>query len=185
MRETEVRAEMTQAAHVYERVTGCRPQGFGAPGWQCSPISLRLLDECGFTYASDTRGRHPFYPSLGGARLRTLQLPTTLPTLDEVVGLEGTDGKGFPALIARRLERDPWPVLTLHAEMEGRRFLWVAEELLTRCAAHGVHCLPLAELAQAVRGTGEDRIPNVEVADRPVRGRAGCVAMPVGLEPQE
>ena len=184
MREAEVRAQMTRAIQVYDHVMGCRPQGFGAPGWQCGPTSLRLLDEFGLAYASDTRGRHPFYPSLGGARLHTLQLPTTFPTLDEVVGLEGADEEGFLALIGRGLERDPWPVLTLHAEMEGRRFLWVAEKLLTHCAARGLHCLPLAELAKVVRGAGEDRIPTTEVVDRPVRGRAGCVAVPVGLEPR-
>jgi peptidoglycan/xylan/chitin deacetylase (PgdA/CDA1 family) len=185
MREPEVRAEMTRALQAYDRVMGRRPQGSGAPGWQCGPSSLRLLEEFGLAYASDTRGRHPFYPSLGGARLHTLQLPTTLPTLDEVVGLEGTDAEGFLALVGRGLQRDPWPVLTLHAEMEGRRYLWVAEELLAHCAAWSVRCFPLAELAKAVRGAGEDRIPEAAVADRPIRGRAGRVAVPLGLEPHE
>jgi peptidoglycan/xylan/chitin deacetylase (PgdA/CDA1 family) len=184
MREPEIRREMTEAVRLYERVTGHRPHGFGSPGWQCGPISLRLVDELGFAYASDTRGRHPFYPSLGGVRLRTLQLPTTLPTLDEVLGLEGLDGTGFLALVGRELGRDPWPVLTLHAEMEGGRFLWVAEALLAHCAARGVRCLPLVALTTAVRVAGEDRIPKAEIACRPIRGRAGRVAMPVGLEPQ-
>jgi len=185
MREPEVRGEMMRASRAYEHVMGCRPHGSAAPGWRCNPSSLHLLDEFGLAYASDTRGRHPFYPSLSGAQLHTLQLPTTLPTLDEVVSLQGIDGEGFLALIDRGLERDPWPVLTLHAEVEGRRFLWVAEKLLAHCAARGVRCLPLAELAKAVRDAGEDRIPEAEVADRPVRGRAGRVAVPLGLEPQE
>ena len=185
MREPDVRAETTRAARAYEQVMGRRPQGSGAPGWRCNPSSLRLLDEFGLAYASDTRGRHPFYPVLGGARLRTLQLPTTLPTLDEVMGLQGTDEEEFLALVGRGLDRDPWPVLTLHAEMEGRRHLRVAEELLAHCAARGVRCLPLAELAKAVRGAGDDRIPAAEVADRPIRGRAGNVAVPLGLEPRE
>ncbi len=183
MPEPDVRAEMTRAARAYEHVTGRRPHGWGAPGWQCGANSLRVLDELGLAYASDTRGRQPFYPRLGGERLRTLQLPTTLPTLDEVVGLQGADGEGFLALIGRGLERDPWPVLTLHAETEGRRFLWVAEELFLRCAAHGVRCLPLAEVAKAVRAAGDERIPDADVADRPIRGRAGRLAVPLGLEP--
>lgn len=185
MPEAEVRAELTRAGRAYEQVTGGRPQGFGAPGWQCSASSLRVLEEFGLAYASDARGRHPFFPRVGGARLRTLQLPTTFPTLDEVVGLAGMDGKAFLALIGRGLARDPWPVLTLHAELEGRRYLWVAETLLARCAGRGVRCLPLAEVAEAVRAAGDERIPAADVTGRPIRGRAGRVAVPVGLEPHE
>jgi peptidoglycan/xylan/chitin deacetylase (PgdA/CDA1 family) len=185
MREAEVRDEMARAARAYERAIGCRPQGSGAPGWQCSPSSLRVVDEFGLAYASDTRGQRPFFPSLNGVPLRTLQLPTTLPTLDEAMGLRGTNEAGFLALIGRGLKRDPWPVLTLHAEMEGGRFLGVAETVLAQCAAWHVQCVPLLELAAAVRSAGEERIPFAEIADRPVSGRAGCVAMPVGLEPPE
>ena len=183
MEDRDVRREVRQAVAVCERVAGRRPRGFGAPGWQCSPISLRVLDEEGFDYASDTRGRHPFFPSVRGVRLRTLQLPTTLPTFDEVLGLDGVDGKGFVASVARGLEGVPWPVLTLHAELEGGRFLWVAERLLAGFAATGTRCVPLADLATMVRTAGEDRVPIAEIAHRPIRGRPDRVAMPVGLEP--
>ena len=183
MTEAEVRREMAQAVAVYERVVGRRPDGFGAPGWQCSPTSLRVLDESSFAYASDTRGRQPFFPSLHGLTLRTLQIPTTLPTLDEVLGLDGMDGDGFVGLVNQRLRQDPWPVLTLHAEMEGGRFLSVAEALLERWGVQGVRCLPLAEMATRVRAGGEDRIPIADIAPRPIRGRSGSVATPQGLEP--
>jgi undecaprenyl phosphate-alpha-L-ara4FN deformylase len=179
----DVRREMAQAVAVYERVVGKRPQGFGAPGWQCSPASLRALDELDFAYGSDTRGRHPFYPLLEGQRLHTLQVPTTLPTLDEVLGLEGMDGEGFVSLVSRGLGQDPWPVLTLHAELEGRRFLGVAESLFLRWRGKGVRCLPLIEIATAIRAAGEDRIPIAEIVPRPIKGRAGSVATPRGLEP--
>lgn len=185
MQEAEVRAEVARAVQAYERVTGRPPQGSGAPGWQCSPDSLRALEECGLVYASDTRGRRPFFPLLNGVPLRTLQIPTTFRTLDEVVGVDGAGGNGFIALIAQALERDPWPVLTLHAEMEGRRFLDVAETLLAQCAARRVECVPLVEVATLVRRAENDRIPRAEIADGFVMGRAGSVAVPVGLEPRE
>lgn len=183
MTEAEVRREMTQAVAVYERVIGRRPQGFGAPGWQCNPASLRALDGMGFAYASDTRGRQPFFPSLDGRKLQTLQIPTTLPTLDEVLGVDEMDGEGFVSLVNQRLRQDPWPVLTLHAEMEGRRFLHVAERLLACWGAQGVRCLPLIEIATAIRAAGEDRVPVAGIVPRPIRGRAGSVATPKGLEP--
>jgi peptidoglycan/xylan/chitin deacetylase (PgdA/CDA1 family) len=185
MRDLEVRDELARALQAYERVLGRRPQGSGAPGWQCSPDSLCALEECGLAYASDTRGRRPFFPLLKGARLRTLQIPTTFPTLDEVVGFQGADGDAFLALVAQGVERERWPVLTLHAEMEGRRFLGVADKLLAQCTDRHVECVPLAELATRVRSAEDDRIPHADIADGHVTGRAGCVAMPVGLEPHE
>ena len=49
--------------------------------------------------------------------------------------------------------------------------------------AQGVRCLPLIEIAMAIRAAGEDRIPVAEIVPRPIRGRAGSVATPQGLEP--
>jgi peptidoglycan/xylan/chitin deacetylase (PgdA/CDA1 family) len=185
MADGDVRREMARAVAVYERLIGRRPHGFGAPGWQCRPASLRALDELGFAYASDARGRHPFYPLLDGHRLHTLQVPTTLPTLDEVLGVDGMDGAGFVGRVSRGVGQDPWPVLTLHAEMEGQRFLGVAEALLMRWRGQGVRCLPLNEIATAIRAAGEDRIPVAEIVPRPIKGRAGSVATPRGLEPSD
>jgi hypothetical protein len=46
----------------------------------------------------------------------------------------------------------------------------------------GVTCLPLERLAERVGGQGEDTIPAAEIVARPIRGRAGTVAMPAGFE---
>ncbi len=90
--------------------------------------------------------------------------------------------KDLSAWSINDVRQDPWPVLTLHAEMEGRRFLGVAEALFTRWRGQGVRCLPLIEIATAIRAAGEDRIPVADIVPRPIRGRAGSVATPQGLE---
>jgi hypothetical protein len=95
------------------------------------------------------------------------------------------DGAGFVGRVSRGVGQDPWPVLTLHAEMEGQRFLGVAEALLMRWRGQGVRCLPLNEIATAIRAAGEDRIPVAEIVPRPIKGRAGSVATPRGLEPSD
>jgi len=177
-----IRQEIARAVTLYREISGQGARGFGAPGWQCTAASLRVLDEAGFAYASDTRGTGPFFPRIAGRRGRTLQLPTTLPTLDEVLGLDAPDGDGFAALVCRQLQGTPWPVLTLHAEMEGAGFQAAAEGLLARMRQVGATCLPLEILAERVLQAGEDRIPVTEVVPRPIRGRAGTVAMPAGLE---
>ncbi|MBI2456413.1 MAG: polysaccharide deacetylase family protein [candidate division NC10 bacterium] len=118
MEDRAVREEIGRAVAIYREVAGRDPRGFGAPGWQVSAASLRILDEAGFVYASDTRGKRPFFPRVDGRTLRTLQLPTTLPTLDELLRLDGMSGEDFVGLVGRELEGSAWGVLTLHAEME-------------------------------------------------------------------
>ena len=182
MDEGRIRGEIGRAVTVYQEVTGRLPRGFGAPGWQVSVTSLRALDEMGFAYASDTRGTQPFFPRVAGRALRTLQLPTTCPTLDEILGLGGLDGDGYVALVRRELQGKTRGILTLHAEMEGIGFRAVADRLIAALHAEGAQWLPLEILAEQVRAEGEDRVPVVEVVPRPIRGRAGTVAMPAGLE---
>jgi peptidoglycan/xylan/chitin deacetylase (PgdA/CDA1 family) len=177
-----VRKEIGRAVTVYQEVTGRLPRGFGAPGWQVSVASLRALDEMGFAYASDTRGTRPFLPRVAGRALRTLQVPTTCPTLDEVLGLDGLDGDGYIALVCRQLRGEVRGVLTLHAEIEGIGYQAVADRLIAALHAEGTRYLPLEVLAEQVRAEEEQRLPVVEVVPRPIRGRAGAVAMPRGLE---
>ena len=176
----EVRAEIGRAVAVYREVTGVAPRGFGAPGWQASPASLRVVDESGFAYASDTRGTRPFFPCGAGEKLRTLQLPTTFPTLDEVLGLDGMGVDDFVNLVRGGMQGKTWSVLTLHAELEGIGYQEMAGRLLAGLREDGVSCVPLEALAQKVRAGG-DPIPAAEVVLLPIRGRAGTVAMPAGL----
>jgi len=175
-----VREEIQRAVAMYREVVGRDPRGFGAPGWQVSPESLELLDEMGFQYGSDTRGLGPFFPCVAGRRLQTLQLPTSFPTLDEVIGVEAGGAESFITLVRAGLATRPWNVLTLHAEMEGVRFAGMAGRLLEAITADGARCLPLERLAAEVRTAGG--LPVAEIVARPIRGRAGTVAMPAGLE---
>ena len=45
----------------------------------------------GFDYCSDGRGTHPHLPVCNAEPIRCPQFPTTLPTLDELIGLDGID----------------------------------------------------------------------------------------------
>lgn len=182
MDEGTVREEIRRAVTIYREVTGLNPRGFGAPGWQVSAASLHVLDEMRFAYASDTRGSGPFFPRLAGQQFRTLQLPTTFPTLDEVLGLDDVDGGGFVARIRSAWRGRAWSVLTMHAEMEGRGFGEVADRLLSALREDALTCLPLEVLADRIRQGGEDNVTVADVLARPLPGRAGTVAMPAGLE---
>lgn len=77
-------AQYARAATAFEQVFAAAPRLHAAPGWRSNPHALRLTQRRGFAYASDTRGRHPFVPVWHGEIVRCPQIPTTLPTLDEL-----------------------------------------------------------------------------------------------------
>lgn len=180
--EGEIRDEVASAVETYRLITGGQPRGFGAPGWQCTPASLRAVEAAGFTYASDTRGRRPFFPRVGGTVIRTLQIPTTFPTLDEALGLCGKGERDFLDDLRAGLGNATTGVLTLHAEMEGRGHIALAEGILDVLVAEGIVCTPVAELADRILAGSLGDIPAAEIVCRPIRGRAGTVAMPQGWE---
>ena len=94
--------------------------------------AYRLTQRLGFNYCSDMRGTHPFIPIQNAEIIACPQLPTTLPTLDELIGLDGLT----PDNVAERvLELSSAPttcghVYTLHAELEGMKLAPVFERLL-------------------------------------------------------
>jgi len=59
-----------------------------APGWTATPLSVEVQEAHGILAASDTRGGGPFFPlRADGAPSRVLEIPSTLPTLDELLAL--------------------------------------------------------------------------------------------------
>jgi len=72
----EVRAEFGRAREEYHRIFGEEARTAGAPGWQANATSRQVYDEAGLLYASDTRGRSPFFPSISAAGLGIRYWPT-------------------------------------------------------------------------------------------------------------
>src|SRR6185436_12996817 len=78
--------EMLRAFRRFEEIFQEKPRTWGAAGWQLNRHAA-WFEELHCTYASDTRGSEPFLPLWNGVAIGCPQLPTTLPTLDEVVGV--------------------------------------------------------------------------------------------------
>jgi peptidoglycan/xylan/chitin deacetylase (PgdA/CDA1 family) len=168
--------EMDKACKRYAEVFGTPAQTWGAAGWQTNVHAARYQSRAGFAYASDTRGHRPFLPVWNGEGVGCPQLPTTLPTLDELIGLEGTTPQN---VAARLLERTATPraqghVYTLHAELEGARLAGVFEALLAGWRAQGYRLVSLREYAGALEF---DKLPRHEVASGTVPGRSGTLAV--------
>ncbi len=129
------RRQMQQAYDRFVEVFGSPPETHGAAGWQMNDYALRQLDDWGMTYASDGRGSQPFRPVLGDKQLSCVQLPTTLPTLDELIGVE-VNGKPMDSLAAAEhllqltAKLHSPQVFTLHTELEGAKLQPAFERLL-------------------------------------------------------
>ena len=170
----EVAREVAKAQEIFTSLLGRPAQAFAAPGWQCSARSRAVLAAQGFLYASDTRGYSPYFPRFGHQVSLTLEIPTTLPTLDELLGFNGCRPEDFTALVLTRLESGRPQVLTMHAEVEGGPYKEEFSRLLKRCLERGVQFFRLEDWARDLLQRPLD-IPVAQVSDRRLPGRAGRV----------
>ena len=168
--------EMRRACDRFEEIFGEPAQTHGAAGWQMNAHAYRLTRDLGFRYCSDTRGSWPFIPVCGAEVITCPQLPTTLPTLDELIGVDGVTADN---VAKRLLELTQKParnghVYTLHAELEGNRLAAVFEQLLSGWRAQGYELVSLRDYAQ---GLDPARLPRHTVSHDAIPGRSGSVAM--------
>jgi len=170
------RCEMRLAYDRFQEIFGEPAHTHGAAGWQMNIHAYRLTQRLGFRYCSDTRGTHPFVPIYNAEIIACPQLPTTLPTLDEVIGTDGITVDKVAAHILRRSEV-PAPaghVYTLHAELEGMKLATVFEDLLTGWRGQGYSLTSLREYARPLDRMG---LPRHVVTEGRVPGRSGQLAV--------
>lgn len=136
------------AVERFNEIFGCQPALHGAAGWQMNRSAYRLEQRMGFRYASDTRGDRPFWPVVEGEPVRCVQLPTTLPTLDEVFRADGVplDAMHNRLIRATVEEVEFGHVFTLRAEFEGMKLLPVLERLFDGWAEQGYSMISLGDL---------------------------------------
>jgi len=171
------RREMQRACDRYVDVFGERPTTHGAAGWQMNVHALRLTQQLGFDYCSDGRGASPHLPVWRGELIRCAQVPTTLPTLDEVIGMDGIDEHNADEALLGLTEAPPAcgsHVFTLHAELEGMRLAPVLERLLSGWRAQGYALGPVRSIVDAVEPLA---LPRCEALQGPIPGRSGDVLL--------
>jgi undecaprenyl phosphate-alpha-L-ara4FN deformylase len=170
-----VAREITRAQEMYTTLMKRPAYSFAAPGWQCSFSSRTALAAQHFLYGSDTRGVSPYFPAFGHRVTKILEIPTTLPTLDELLGFQGCTAQDFTGLVLARLETGLPQVLTIHAEMEGGPFLSEFSRLLSRCRQRKVEFFRLEDWARELLDK-PDPLPVAPVTLQRLPGRAGRVA---------
>ncbi len=138
--------QMGLAFERFSTIFGAPPSTHGAAGWQMNSDAFRQLDAWGFAYASDGRGTAPYVPQVDGRTLSHVQLPTTLPTFDELLGVDARDEDAVVAEILRLSAGEKDHVFTLHAELEGGRLAAAFAALLDGWQSQGHRLVTLGEL---------------------------------------
>lgn len=165
--------ELDQASTVFERIFGCRARTTAAPGWTVTSDSLEIQDGMGLSYCSDSRGTEPFYPVMNGRHYTTLQIPSTWPTMDELLGENGITPENINDHYLELL-KPGLNVHTIHAELEGNALNATFIDLLQRLAESNVRFVTLGEIADE---SGLNA-PHCELEMKYITGRA----MPVAIQ---
>ena len=170
------RREMHSAAARFQEIFGVAARTHGAAGWQMNDAAYACERELSLDYASDGRGSHPFQPvDAAGALLGVPQLPTTLPTLDELIGLDGWSAANVDQhLLALTAGDQGSPVYTLHAELEGLRLSDTFERLLAGWRDQGYRLVSCRTLFESLDATA---LPRHHVIDGEIAGRSGLLAV--------
>ena len=168
--------EFGKAVARYGQVFGTAPKTFGAAGWQLNEHVLLLQQQFGFDYASDTRGSFPFLPAMGGRSFTVPQLPTTLPTLDELVGVDDITVENVTQHLLKLTEPVPvhGHIYTLHAELEGMALQPGFEELLAGWKRQGYELVATREMAAKL---DRNSLPVHQVVMGEIAGRSGTLAL--------
>jgi peptidoglycan/xylan/chitin deacetylase (PgdA/CDA1 family) len=167
--------EMQRAVERFTEIFGTAPKAHAAAGWQTNRYALRLTQSLGFDYSSDSRGTHPFIPTWDAEIVACPQLPTTLPTLDELIGRDGitVDNVAQHLLEMTRTPRETGHVYTLHAELEGQKWMPIFETLLKGWREQGYELVSMRQYLQNFKPAD---LPLHEVVSGSVEGRSGTLA---------
>ena len=167
-----VEAQLKKARTRFTQIFGQSPSAHAAPGWRMNRHALRLTQRLGFAYASDCRGNHPFFPVIHGEIVACPQLPTTLPTLDEVLALQPGSSPDQAAdrilQLSSAIAGDH--VFTLRAELEGMKLSAAIERLIDGWQGNNYQLVALRDLHSTLDVSALPRHA-VEFAEAP--GRVG------------
>jgi peptidoglycan/xylan/chitin deacetylase (PgdA/CDA1 family) len=174
---------MKKSEQRYTRVFGEAPHTHGAAGWQMNVHAFRHHDALGYGYASDGRAllredgalRDPQAGPYRFTGMRHIQMPTTLPTLDELLGreIDGTvlTNENIAAhLLKLTAENKRDHVYTLHAELEGQKLAPIFEQLLSGWKAQGYQLASMADYYEKIKHVP---LPEYPVQWGEVPGRSG------------
>lgn len=154
------------------------PTTYGAAGWQMNQTAFEQLDRWGIRYSSDGRAEPnllPYRLLLSSGKANHVQYPTTLPTLDELIGVNGDDEFAAVDKLLTLTNSNPNDqVFTLHAELEGQKLLPAFEKLLAGWLNQGHELVTMGELHRSWEATKQlDKIASLPITWGEIPNRSG------------
>jgi peptidoglycan/xylan/chitin deacetylase (PgdA/CDA1 family) len=203
MSREEIEAVVSKEHARFGEIFGAPAAFQAAPGWTATPLSVEVQEAHGILATSDTRGGAPFFAlRADGTPSKVLEIPTTLPTLDELLALPlrgaGTQaekaceflrmsvrGEGAAGAGGAVPADGPLHVHSIHTEIEGAAsFAAPFASLLSAWKSDGVRFLTFEEIcrpllsASALAGSAreQEKIPIKALSWTTLPGRATPVA---------
>ncbi|MGH7145464.1 MAG: polysaccharide deacetylase family protein [Planctomycetota bacterium] len=170
---TQVRAVWARMVEAFEALFGRAPTCAAAPGWRCAAPMLALADEHRLAFVSDVRGQAPFRPRMGTVSYATPELPTTLPTLDELIGRGDLAREQLNERLFGELKPGGFNCHTIHAEIEGLDGAGLFDGFLAGVRSRGYTVGPLGPVAA---GLDRASLPVHGVVDATLEGRSAPVS---------
>jgi peptidoglycan/xylan/chitin deacetylase (PgdA/CDA1 family) len=172
--EAGVRGEIADAFEAYRAIFGASSKSFAAPGWRTNDAAMIALEAMELDYRSDTRGTAPYRCIVEGTVLATPEIPTTMPTLDEVMGRRDLpDAAAVRNFYLTQCKPDALNVHTIHAETEGMGELENFTAIVQALKERGADFVKLGECASQLNRT---ELPICEVVRTTLPGRAGWIS---------
>jgi undecaprenyl phosphate-alpha-L-ara4FN deformylase len=164
--------DLLQGVEVIRESTGSAPICSAAPSWRVTEQALLEKAKFTFRYNSDCRGASCFYPVVNGEALPQPQLPTTLPTYDELFGRDGLPHDRYNQHLISLMKPERLNVLVIHAEVEGLFCLDLFRDFLKQIRIHDGRLVPLGQLLPPAH-----QVTRSVIGRRNVEGREGWVAV--------
>ena len=170
MRPSVIERHLQMAYDTICEITGKAPVCSAAPGWRCSEEALIIKDRFNFVYNSDCRGDSVFMPVVNDVRLKTPQIPLSMPTYDELLGSNGVTNSNYNERLLEFASEDGMNLLTIHAEAEGGICAEMFDQFLTICKERNIEIVLPSTLLT-------DDLPDGAIEQGEIPGREGKLAI--------
>ncbi len=171
---------LSQGVTALKSLTSKNPTCSAAPAWRSTDAALLEKDKFAFLYNSDCRGESIFYPQVSGKTLQTPQVPTTLPTYDELIGQQGVTEENYNEHLFSALRPDRLNILTIHAEVEGIVHKAMFADFIRIAKERGCSFVPLGEI---VREEKKEDMVIASIQEQIIPGREGWISVQHSIAP--
>ena len=200
MSRAEIEAVVAREHARFREIFGTPAAFQAAPGWTATPLSVEVQESHGIVATSDTRGGEPFFAlRADGTPSKVLEIPSTLPTFDELLALplpgNGSQAERACEFLRMEIGREAaggggaLQVHSIHTEIEGATsFAAPFASLLAAWKSDGVAFLTFEEICRTLQFARTPASNAREQKEFPVKrlswtnlpGRATPVATGVG-----